>query len=254
MKNIVKKAILLILTMTIGLVLVACSGKKEDESQTDAAVSEPEKESIAATEVQETADASANLQIHTETYTKEHVEVQYLQVSGTGSSAEETLNANVKDFYLWQWLYNSGEEPDDNDYHGTATGDCLGNKLLSVKNLMLTMPASGGYPTEEVSGQTFDIATGEPIGALNGAPFTEELVQKFTPVDVPEEVQEKARQALQEYLLGMEEVYNYYLEGALTYVYIPNDVHAEGDYFLFSVADADIADVLAEPIREAIGL
>ncbi len=72
--------------------------------------------------------------------------------------------------------------------------------------------------------------------------------------DVPDELAAKAEQAFKDYVLGTDEIYNYFLTDTGVAIYVMNDVHAECDYFIFEADVADIAGELANPIKSAFGI
>lgn len=199
-----------------------------------------------------------DVKFNIETYTDNHVEVQYIQAAGLHDTVQEKLNQNIMDFYLWQWTDSLNSEADTTEYYGTAAYAFTGKRLLSVQRYLSATTEDAAYPVNEISTQTFDIMTGEPVGALNAAPFTDEIIRKFKltqpGADVPDELAAKAEQSFKAYVLGADEIYNYFLTDTGVAIYIMNDVHAEGDYFIFEADLPDIAGMLAEPIKSALSV
>lgn len=270
-----KKPIMAVLTAAICMALTACSGNPAksgitDTGQEGAGITQSEKIAEADEEDAVEQDATESekpdrdtsylddVKFNVKTYKADRVEVGYIEVAGLSDSVQERLNQNIRDFYLWQWTYGQEEESDKAEYYGLATYSFVGGRLISVQRYLSITADGAAYPVNEASAQTFDVTTGDPVGALNAEPFTEEDINKFELTlpsdDVPDELAKKARQKLREYLLGTDEIYNYFLTDTNVAIYIANDVHAEGDYFIFEAEYAEVGDVLAVTIRSAAGL
>lgn len=282
MKNVTdrKTLITVFLAFSLCMILPACSGentKKEtsgthtqetsySETETDSSVPAGPAETDGPAALQnetETYEADTEAAYHEdvkfnlETYTDDHVEVQYIQAAGLNDDVQEKLNQNIMDFYLWQWTNSLGGEADTTEYYGTAAYAFTGKRLLSVQRILSATTENAAYPVNEISAQTFDIMTGEPVGPLNADAFTDEIIRKFKltmpDADVPDELAAKADQAFKDYVLGTDEIYNYFLTDTGVAIYIMNDVHAEGDYFIFEADIPDITGMLAEPMSNKNG-
>lgn len=278
MKNVRNRKTLMTILMAfcVCAVLPACSWentKRETtaaytHSETEADISEPVApvETSIPAEGQNESETSGpaieddydNVKFNVETYTADHVEVEYIQVADLYDIIQGKLNENIMEFYLWQWTNGVDSEADRTEYYGTATYAFVGEKLLSVQRYLNVTAEGAAYSVNEVSAQTFDVTTGEPVGALNAVPFTQEQIQMFKLTlpsdDVPDELAAKAEQAFKDYVLGTDEIYNYFLTDTGVAIYVMNDVHAECDYFIFEADVADIAGELANPIKSAFGI
>lgn len=257
------KQYVVILLATLCLTLSACSDQREvheDESEQLFISSTPTIENSVETDASAEQGSSGleTIRFSTQIHSEPNVEVAYIEAADRNGSAQETLNKNLREFYLWQWLYPAGEADETITYHGTADYAFIGNRLLSVQRYLSVFHEGAAYPVNEVSAQSFDISTGEPVGPMNEKPLTDNILQKFhlTSVgeNVPEELTAKASQALSQYAQETEEIYTYFLTDTGVAIYLPNDVHAEGDYFIFEAKAEDVSEVLSEPIRSAFGV
>jgi hypothetical protein len=202
-------------------------------------------------------------QFHVETYVEEDAAVvEYISVTGLpDENVQNTLNDNIKDFYLWQWLYRDpGGEPDENYYMGTATYHFIGGRYLSLALWLDTYteehPVNGsqGAASQSVQTATFDLLTGERAEDLvfGGAAYTMANAADAFSQAYPDTNDEAAKVKFHDYMQSHERINDYILTDLCLCVFIEND---SGDGFFRFDADYDqIQEMLAGDLAEALRL
>jgi hypothetical protein len=236
-----KKILVLILCLALctGL-LSSCKGKDTASSTAGSGAQE----------------ADLKPQILLEKYSpNEKVDVEFISVSDLKESSQVKLNDLLRQFYLWQWENGTPEENGDTaHYTGTARHYIVGDKYLSVVRIMSTLTEGAAYPTEEISAQTYDLTTGDTVDNLvyGDAVFAEaDAANKFK-LTFPEAEIAGANAKLAEYAQGKKNLYNYYLTQTGLALFIANDVHAQGDYWLFEAPYADIKGILSDDLAAVV--
>jgi hypothetical protein len=229
-------ALLLCLALCTGL-LGSCKGKA----------------SVAASSSQEEA---LKPQILLEKYTpNKNVDVEFISVSGLTESSQVKLNDLLRQFYLWQWENDTTEGAEDTtQYTGKAIHYVVGDKYLSVVRIMSSFPEGAAYPTDEISAQTYDLTTGDTVDnlVLGDAAFAEaDAANKFK-LTYPEAEIEGANGRLAEYAQGKKNLYNYYITQTGVAIFIANDIHAEGDYWVFEAPYSAVKGILSAELAALV--
>jgi hypothetical protein len=200
-------------------------------------------------------------QFHTEVYEDDTAVIEYVFVTGLpDEDVQNKLNGNIKDFYLWQWLYRSPDaEPDNNYCMGTSSYHVIGGRYVSVVRLLGVydeehpVNGSAGHAREEISAQTFDLTTGEAAEGLvfgGGAYTMANAVDKFYQV-YPDADDAAAKAKFHDSMQASEFIYNYFLTEFALAVYIEND---SGDgFYRFDADYDDIPEMLSQELMDRIG-
>ena len=192
--------------------------------------------------------------VSVEEYTKgDDLKVEYVAVRLDDKTVETSLNDDLRDFYLAQWLRYDGKssyafvdedippqpkEPYDR-YEGKATYAVVTDFLSVTRALTSTNLLSSAWPLKEFSAQTYNLRT----GGLFSLPLTTAQLRqaidegKFRQVHPEKPIEGAAAQLSAS--LG-EGPTPFYLTETAVGLYLNDPKHEEGEYWLFEAKIDDL--------------
>lgn len=234
---------------------------EEDGTVTDIATSVSGDEDEPATD---NSSANASFDVKAlENYGDADTQARYVEVSGlTDTAVQEKLNQALKAFCLEP--IDTAES--DTTYDITPVFEVVGGDLLSVRIYNTAYTAGAAYPVSSIRTQLFSLTMGDKdTGTLWDFISDKNAFKKLVldgkfgfaaagvEGEVPKEVKTAAYQKLAENIDTAEFATQFYFgDGGRLNVWCEGDSHASGDYFLFDIPVADLANIATDRLLPII--